>query len=64
MYDKSSAILAPEKAVKRLVLAPTYDEANEYILQSYLKSNEKEYLACTISRPPLLHVRFISLILC
>ena len=48
VYDDGSAILDAEKAVKRLVLAPTNEEVNEVndILQSYLKSDEREYLAC------------------
>ena len=49
MYDEECAAVSdPETAVKRLILAPTNEEVNEVndILQSHLKSSEKEYLAC------------------
>ena len=49
MYDEDCAAVGdPETAVKRLILAPTNEEVNEVndILQSYLKTPEKEYLAC------------------
>ena len=46
MYDKDCATVGdPETAVKRLILAPTNEEVNE-VLQSHLKTTEKEYLAC------------------
>ena len=48
VYDDGIAVADPEKAVKRLILAPTNEEVNEVneILQSHLTSPEKEYLAC------------------
>ena len=49
MYDKDCATVGdPETAVKRLILAPTNEEVNEVneVLQSHLKTTEKEYLAC------------------
>lgn len=48
VYDDGKAVADPEKAVKRLILAPTNEEVNEVneILQSYLSTPEKEYMGC------------------
>ena len=48
VYDDGTAVADPEKAVKRLILAPTNEEVNEVndILQAHLISPEKQYLGC------------------